>query len=97
MNPPDTLGPWLKGFPATEPPLPLADVAQRGWHLAELPTPLAVVRQAALAHNIRWMQDFADARGVQLAPHGKTTMSPQLFRRQLEAGAWGWPQAHAAR
>jgi D-serine dehydratase len=26
---------------------------------------------------------------VQLAPHGKTTMSPQLFRRQLDAGAWG--------
>lgn len=89
MNPSDTLGPWLKGFPATEPPLPLADVAQRGWQLAALPTPLAAVRQTALAHNIRWMQDFAAARGVQLAPHGKTTMSPQLFRRQLDAGAWG--------
>ncbi|MBV8035299.1 alanine racemase [Roseateles sp.] len=86
---PDWLGPWLKGFPARQPPLPLADVAQRGWTLAELPTPLAVVRRQALAHNIAWMQDFAAARGVQLAPHGKTTMSPQLFRRQLDAGAWG--------
>ncbi|MFT7722868.1 MAG: alanine racemase [Roseateles sp.] len=83
------LGPWLKGFPALESPLPLADVARRGWRLGELPTPLAVVRQAALAHNIAWMQDFAAQRGVQLAPHGKTTMSPQLFRRQLDAGAWG--------
>jgi len=26
---------------------------------------------------------------VLLAPHGKTTMAPQLFARQLEAGAWG--------
>jgi D-serine dehydratase len=26
---------------------------------------------------------------VRFAPHGKTTMSPQLFRRQLDAGAWG--------
>jgi D-serine dehydratase len=88
---PGWLGPWLKGFPALQPPLPLADVAARGWTLrsAELPTPLAVVRQQALAHNIAWMQDFAAARGVQLAPHGKTTMSPQLFRRQLDAGAWG--------
>lgn len=83
------LGPWLKGFPALQPPLPLADVAQRGWTLHELPTPLAVVRQQALAHNIAWMQNFAAQRGVQLAPHGKTTMSPQLFRRQLDAGAWG--------
>jgi len=88
---PGWLGPWLKGFPATQPPLPLADVAQRGWtlHGAELPLPLAVVRQQALAHNIAWMQGFAERHGVQLAPHGKTTMSPQLFRRQLEAGAWG--------
>ncbi|MGQ3054294.1 MAG: alanine racemase [Roseateles sp.] len=83
------LGPWLKGFPALQAPLPLADVAQRGWQLDELPTPLAVVRQAALTHNIEWMQQFATERGVQLAPHGKTTMSPQLFRRQLDAGAWG--------
>ncbi|KQV53450.1 hypothetical protein ASC95_11995 [Pelomonas sp. Root1217] len=83
------LGPWLKGFPALQPPLPLADVAQRRWTLHELPTPLAVVRQQALAHNIAWMQDFATQHGVQLAPHGKTTMSPQLFRRQLDAGAWG--------
>ncbi|CAM3694283.1 alanine racemase [Roseateles saccharophilus] len=88
---PGWLGPWLKGFPALQPPLPLADVAQRGWTLrgAELPTPLAVVRQQALAHNIAWMQGFAARHGVQLAPHGKTTMSPQLFRRQLDAGAWG--------
>lgn len=88
---PGWLGPWLKGFPALQPPLPLADVAARGWTLrgAELPTPLAVVRQRALAHNIAWMQDFAARNGVQLAPHGKTTMSPQLFRRQLDAGAWG--------
>jgi D-serine dehydratase len=27
--------------------------------------------------------------GIDLAPHGKTTMSPQLFQRQLDAGAWG--------
>lgn len=86
---PGWLGPWLKGFPATQAPLPLAELAQRGWTLADLPTPLAVVRRAALAHNIDWMQRFADAHGVQLAPHGKTTMSPQLFRRQLDAGAWG--------
>ncbi|MDR7269933.1 D-serine dehydratase [Pelomonas saccharophila] len=86
---PGWLGPWLKGFPALQPPLPLADVAQRGWTLQELPTPLAVVRQQALAHNIAWMQDFAARHGVQLAPHGKTTMSPQLFKRQLDAGAWG--------
>lgn len=88
---PGWLGPWLKGFPALQPPLALADVAQRDWTLQgdALPLPLAVIRRDALAHNIAWMQRFATERGVLLAPHGKTTMSPQLFRHQLDAGAWG--------
>lgn len=51
--------------------------------------PAAVIFDAALANNIAWMQRFADDHGAQLAPHGKTTMAPALFRRQLEAGAWG--------
>ena len=47
------------------------------------------------------MRDFAAAYGLQLAPHGKTTMSPALFHQQLEAGAWGItlataPQVQAA-
>ncbi|WP_397532733.1 alanine racemase [Roseateles sp.] len=85
------LGPWLKGFPALQAPLPLEQVAQRAWRLGapELPLPLAVLRQSALAHNITWMQTFAQEQGVQLAPHGKTTMSPQLFKQQLAEGAWG--------
>lgn len=28
------------------------------------------------------------ARGVSLAPHGKTTMTPWIFRRQIALGAW---------
>jgi D-serine deaminase-like pyridoxal phosphate-dependent protein len=51
--------------------------------------PAAVVFDSALTHNIAWMQRFADDHGAKLAPHGKTTMIPALFRRQLEAGAWG--------
>ncbi|MBS0383655.1 MAG: amino acid deaminase [Proteobacteria bacterium] len=51
--------------------------------------PAAVVFEAPLAHNIAWMQRFADDHGAKLAPHGKTTMTPALFRRQLDAGAWG--------
>ena len=32
---------------------------------------------------------FCGEHGVALAPHGKTTMAPQLFADQLAAGAWG--------
>jgi len=51
--------------------------------------PLAVLNQSALEHNLQWMQRFAQDKGVSLAPHGKTTMSPELFDRQLAVGAWG--------
>lgn len=85
------LGPWLKGFPIDAPPLARDALVGRGWNVlaGDLPLPLAVLKRSALAHNLRWMQDFAAARGLDLAPHGKTTMSPELFRRQLDAGAWG--------
>jgi D-serine dehydratase len=50
--------------------------------------PLLVLRESALAHNIAAMAAYCDAAGVLLAPHGKTTMAPQLMARQLAAGAW---------
>ena len=70
---------------------PPADIAARRWNLlaGDLPLPLAALDRDALAHNIQWMQAYARSQGVDLAPHGKTTMSPQLFQRQLDAGAWG--------
>lgn len=57
--------------------------------------PAAVLKQQAVLHNIQWMQQFADASGVLLAPHGKTTMTPWLFGQQLAAGAWGLTVATA--
>ena len=80
-----------KGYPHQAAPVRRADIAARGWNLlrGDLPLPLAVIRRDALAGNLRWMQQFARDRGVELAPHGKPTMSPQLFDAQLRAGAWG--------
>ncbi|MBV2128571.1 amino acid deaminase [Arsukibacterium indicum] len=57
--------------------------------------PAALLKQSAVLHNINWMQRFADASGVLLAPHGKTTMTPWLFKQQLAAGAWGLTVATA--
>jgi D-serine dehydratase len=81
----------LKGFPPRAAPVRVREVAERRWNvLAEaLPFPCAVLRASALDHNERRMQDFCAANDVSLAPHGKTTMAPQLFARQLAAGAWG--------
>jgi D-serine dehydratase len=85
------LAPGLKGFPHRHSPVARRDMGSLGWHALadELPLPVALLKRSALEHNIAWMQRFARERGIDLAPHGKTTMSPQLFRRQLDAGAWG--------
>lgn len=80
-----------KGYPHQAPAMPLSHVGTQGWSLYadDLPLPLAVLRQSPLQHNLQWMQQLANDAGIAFAPHGKTTMSPQLFRQQLDAGAWG--------
>jgi len=79
-----------KGIPAGA-ALPLREIGAQGWNLLEGDTPLpaAVLRQSAIAHNVDWMRRFTELTGMLLCPHGKTSMSPQLFDRQLGAGAWG--------
>ncbi|MDP2022152.1 MAG: amino acid deaminase [Hydrogenophaga sp.] len=84
-------GPHLKGFPTGQVPIPREQIAQQDWQLlrGDLALPLAVIKQSALQHNLHWMRDFCAQRGLYLAPHGKTSMSPELWQMQLDAGAWG--------
>ncbi|MBA4261243.1 MAG: amino acid deaminase [Comamonadaceae bacterium] len=84
-------GPHLKGFPAGAAPLTREQIPAQGWQLlrGDLALPLAVLKQRELQHNLHWMRDFCAQRGLFLAPHGKTSMSPELWQLQLGAGAWG--------
>lgn len=86
----------LKGYPYAAEPRAVRDVGTRGWNVlrGDLPFPIALLKQSALEHNLQWMADFTAASGVLLAPHGKTTMAPQLFEKQLAAGAWGMTLAN---
>ncbi|MER6731586.1 amino acid deaminase [Streptomyces puniciscabiei] len=52
-------------------------------------TPLLVLSAERLAHNLALMETYAARHGLAFAPHGKTSMAPQLFQRQIEHGAWG--------
>jgi len=92
-----TLNASLKGYPMWAEPCALSALGGKGWHVLddELSFPLAVLRRSALAHNIAWMQAFADRKGALLAPHGKTTLSPELMRMQMAGGAWGLTLANA--
>lgn len=79
-----------KGMPASLQPIPIEQLGAQGWNLlrGDLPLPAAILKQSALAHNSDWMRRFLDATGTHIAPHGKTTMSPELFDLQLRDGAW---------
>lgn len=67
-----------------------------GGHIArDFLTPIAVLRESALAANLAQMRSYCEQKGVRIAPHGKTTMSPELVARQLAAGAWGMTAATA--
>ncbi|MFD9889929.1 amino acid deaminase [Amycolatopsis sp. NPDC059027] len=77
--------------------LTLAEAAQRRARLFDdgFFGPFVVLDAEALEHNLATMADWCAARGVVLAPHGKTTMAPQLFARQIAHGAWGITAANA--
>ena len=90
------LGAFPGGWPADK-------VGELGWNLLreDVSLPVAVLYEARMNHNLQWMQQFMQEYRVKLAPHGKTTMSPALFQRQIQGGAWGItlataPQVRAA-
>ena len=88
---PLAVSPLNKGIGVLERNLSLDDIPKLGWNLLkeDLSLPAAIISAEKLDHNLKWMQAFASAYGVKLAPHGKTTMAPRLFQRQIDAGAWG--------
>lgn len=79
----------VKGLPPGA-SLRLGDVGKQGWNVlaGDMPLPLAVIRESVLRANSAWMGAFTAANDLKIAPHGKTTMAPQLFDLQIADGAW---------
>jgi len=85
-----------KSLPAAADGRTVEEFLAGGPRLSAFSTPLLVLDDAALAHNADRMAGWCAERGVELAPHGKTTMAPALWHRQLDAGAWGITVATAS-
>jgi D-serine deaminase-like pyridoxal phosphate-dependent protein len=49
--------------------------------------PVMILRDSSLEHNIKRMASYCKSLGFELAPHVKTPMSPQIAKRQIDAGA----------
>jgi D-serine dehydratase len=88
----------FKSWPAGAVPSSVEAVGSLGWSILreDVMLPTAVLNADAIRHNSDWMRRFTALTGVGIAPHGKTTMSPELFRLQIADGAWGITAATAA-
>ena len=64
--------------------------------LSDFQTPLLTLDRQALTRNRDLMARWCAEAGVDIAPHGKTTMAPSLWAEQLAAGAWGITLANFA-
>ncbi|WHM31069.1 amino acid deaminase [Streptomyces sp. BPPL-273] len=81
----------FKGLPPDANGLTVAELAgqRRNLFTDGFATPVLALSAERLEHNLALMETYAARHGLAFAPHGKTSMAPQLFRRQIEHGAWG--------
>jgi D-serine dehydratase len=63
---------------------------------SEFRFPIATLRKSALDHNLTRMAAYCREIGASLAPHLKTTMSPQIAKMQMDHGAWALTLANFA-
>lgn len=85
----EVLGPGDTGLPARAAGLTAREFLAADPGLDEFWTPLTVLDADALRRNAATIQSWASAHGMELMPHGKTTMAPALWQLQVDAGATG--------
>jgi D-serine dehydratase len=80
----------MKGVPQAFDGLRREDMAARTASVPaqDLPFPVATLRRSALQGNGAWFHSLMRERDGYLAPHGKTSMSPELFALQATGGCW---------
>ncbi|QOV35944.1 amino acid deaminase [Streptomyces ferrugineus] len=81
----------FKGLPPDADGLTVAELSaqRRNLFTGGFATPVLALSAERLEHNLDLMETYAARHGLAFAPHGKTSMAPQLFQRQIEHGAWG--------
>ncbi|MFE2966750.1 amino acid deaminase [Streptomyces sp. NPDC059340] len=81
----------FKGLPPDAEGLTVGELAaqRRDLFTGGFTTPVLALSAERLTHNLELMETYAVRHGLAFAPHGKTSMAPQLFWRQIEHGAWG--------
>lgn len=92
----DTLIDWrFKGLPPLPPGTTLGTLREHKLNLlaGDLLLPALVLRESAVAHNLRLMADYCAQHGLAMSPHAKTSMAPQMLAMHEAAGTWGFTVA----
>ncbi|GAA0458074.1 alanine racemase [Streptomyces sp. NPDC046215] len=81
----------FKGLPPDAEGLTVGALAaeRRSLFTGGFTTPVLALSDEALTHNLSLMEHYSAQHGLAFAPHGKTSLAPQLLARQLAHGAWG--------
>ncbi|MFK0159895.1 amino acid deaminase [Streptomyces sp. NPDC090499] len=81
----------FKGLPPDAEGLTVGELAaqRRNLFTDGFATPVLALSAERLEHNLALMESYTERHGLAFAPHGKTSMAPQLFHRQTGRGAWG--------
>ncbi len=81
----------IRGVPPGTGAFPAAEIAGRNWRPSDgaMALPVLTLDEAAFLRNRDLMLAYARSAGVEIAPHAKTPMAPDLTRLIIDAGAWG--------
>ncbi|MFD4240890.1 alanine racemase [Streptomyces sp. NPDC058525] len=81
----------FKGLPPDADGLTVGELAaqRRNLFTGGFTTPAIALSAERVEHNLGLMADYTARHGLVFAPHGKTSMAPALFARQVAHGAWG--------
>ncbi len=86
----------VKGIPIATGSVRLGDVGTMGWNAlrGDMVFPILILHDSHLRNNLELIRDFAAQNCVSIAPHGKSSLCPQLYLQHVEMGdAWGMSAA----
>ncbi|MEV6587596.1 alanine racemase [Streptomyces acidicola] len=87
----ERVGHRFKGLPPDAAGLTVGELTaeRRNLFTGGFTTPVLALSAERLEHNLALMETYTARHGLAFAPHGKTSMAPQLFWQQIDRGAWG--------
>ncbi|EKT4503533.1 alanine racemase [Pseudomonas alloputida] len=85
------LGSGYRGVPPGVSEITKSAFEAKGWHPAggQMSLPVLSLDKNIFYNNVQVMHQIARAFDAQLAPHGKTPMSPAIAQMMVAAGSWG--------